>query len=67
MSDRIQNAQTTGNIASAEDLDHVTDTTPDQTASRRQTGVHPVAIEIALAATLWFIASRCSCSPHPMP
>src|SRR5262249_57810847 len=52
----IKNAQTTGNIASAEDLEHVTDTTPDQTASRHQTGVHPVAIEIALAAALWFIA-----------
>jgi len=56
MSDRTQNAQTTGDIASAEDLQHITDTTPDQSPRQAQTGVHPVAIEIALAAALWFIA-----------
>jgi hypothetical protein len=56
MSDRIQHTQTTGDIASAEDLQHITDTAPDQNLSQPQTGVHPVAIEIALAAALWFIA-----------
>jgi hypothetical protein len=48
MSDRIQNAQTTRDISSAEDLQHITDTAPDQSPSQPQTGVHPVAIEIPL-------------------
>jgi hypothetical protein len=55
MSDRIPSAQTRGDIASAEDLQQITDTAPDQSPSQPQTGVHPVAIEIALAAALWFI------------
>ncbi len=56
MSDRIQNTQTTGDIAGAEDPQHITDTAPGPSPSQPQTGVHPVAIEIALAAALWFIA-----------
>lgn len=56
MSDRIASAQPSGNVASSDDPQPVTDTAPDQSPSQPQTGVHPVAIEIALAAALWFIA-----------
>jgi hypothetical protein len=38
------------------DPQHVTDTPPDPSPRAAQTDVHPVAIEVALAAALWFIA-----------
>jgi hypothetical protein len=56
MSDRIPNAQTSGDLASAADPQHITDTVLDRSPRQAETGVHPVAIEIALAAALWFIA-----------
>jgi hypothetical protein len=56
MSDRITNTRTSGDLAGAADPEHVSDTAPDQNSPKTQTGVHPVAVEVALAAALWFIA-----------
>ncbi|MGH6826989.1 hypothetical protein, partial [Methyloceanibacter sp.] len=56
MSDRIPSAQHSGHGASAEDRQHITDTAPEPSSRRAETSVHPVAIEVALAAALWFIA-----------
>jgi hypothetical protein len=57
MSDRIASEQQSGNdAASLADSQHVTDTGPEPSSRKAQTSVHPAAIEIALAAALWFIA-----------
>jgi hypothetical protein len=56
MSDHIPSAQRSFDIARAEGPQHVTDTPPDPSPRAAQTDVHPVAIEVALAAALWFIA-----------
>ena len=56
MSDRIPSAQRSGDIAGAEDRQHITDTAPEPSSRGAETSVHPVAIEVGLAAALWFIA-----------
>jgi len=57
MSDRIPNAPTSGSDgARATDQQHVTDTGPEPGLRKAETGVHPIAIEVALAAALWFLA-----------
>jgi hypothetical protein len=57
MSDRIPNDQQSGSdAASFADPHHITDTGPEPGLSKGQTSVHPIAIEVALAAAFWFIA-----------
>jgi hypothetical protein len=51
MSDRIPNAPTSGSdAASLTDSQHVSDTEPEPSLRKTETGVYPIAIEIALAA-----------------
>src|SRR5262245_54108242 len=56
MSDRIPSERRRSDIASVADPQHIADRAPDQSPREAQTSVHPVAIEVALAAALWFIA-----------
>jgi hypothetical protein len=56
MSDHIPSAQRSFDSQAPKDPQHVTDTPPDPSPRAAQTDVHPVAIEVALAAALWFIA-----------
>jgi hypothetical protein len=57
MSDHIPSAQRSFDSQAPKDPQHVTDTPPDPSPRAAQTDVHPVAIEVALAAALWFIAA----------
>lgn len=57
MSDRIPNERhKSRDAAGVTDPHHVTDSAPEPFSNEAQTSVHPAAIEIALAAALWFIA-----------
>ncbi len=57
MSDRIPNERhKSSDAAGVTDPHHVTDSAPEPSPNKAQTSVHPAAIEIALAAALWFIA-----------
>ena len=57
MSDRIPNERhQSSDAAGVNDPQHITDTVPEPSSHKAETSVHPVAIEIALAAALWFIA-----------
>jgi len=57
MSDRIPSERhKSGGADGITDPQHVTDTALEPFSLKAQTSVHPVAIEIALAAALWFIA-----------
>ena len=54
MSDRIANEH--GSLSDSTDSQPVTDDREEPGLRKPQTGVHPAAIGVALAATLWFIA-----------
>jgi hypothetical protein len=59
MSDRIPSEHESGSdAASLTDPQHINDadTGPEPSLRKAQTGVHRAAIEVALAAALWFIA-----------